>query len=80
MTDFQEKLLAAVANVPGRTDRELTDCLLSRNDAPSRVNQEAHLLENRGDLIRRKRADGLIGNYPAPIFQKPQAREELDAA
>ncbi|HWA38120.1 MAG TPA: hypothetical protein VG873_09675 [Burkholderiales bacterium] len=70
MTEFQEKLLTAVADAPGRTDRELTDSFLTRSDPPSRINQEARLLESRGVLIRRKRADGLIGNYPAKTSPK----------
>ena len=72
MTDFQHRLITAVEDIPGRTDRELTDYLLARSDAPSRVNQEARLLESRGTLIRKMRPDGLIGNYPAG--QKPKLK------
>jgi hypothetical protein len=70
MTAFQERLIAAVEDIAGRTDRELTDYLLSRSDHTSKVNQEARLLEGRGRLARKRRPDGLIGNYPVASKRK----------
>jgi hypothetical protein len=60
---FSDKILAALAQFPGLTDRELTDRLKGRGDHPSHVNQECRLLERRGVLRRSQRPDGIIGNY-----------------
>jgi hypothetical protein len=64
MTVFQQELVACIKEFPGSTDRELTDKLFGRHVHPSRVNQEARLLDLRGKLERRKREDGRIGNFP----------------
>ncbi len=65
MATFGERFLAHVCQHPGMSDRELTDALLGKGKHPSQVNQEARLLEGRGKITRRTRADGVIGNYPA---------------
>jgi hypothetical protein len=64
MATFADKLTEQVHQRPGLSDRELTDVLCGRGKHPSQVNQEARLLAERGQLIRRQRPDGLIGNYP----------------
>jgi len=64
MTSFANRLLAEVQKAPGLSDRELTDRLLGKGTHPSRVNQEARLFEGRGQLFRRARMDGRIGNFP----------------
>jgi len=73
MTSFADKLLALVGKTPGATDRDLADILLGKGKHPSQVNQEARLLESRGILVRRRREDGLIGNYPGdhPVTASP---------
>ncbi|MEQ8653278.1 MAG: hypothetical protein RIC87_12515 [Kiloniellales bacterium] len=61
---FKDKVLAAVAANPGRTDRELTNMILGRRKDQQQVNGEARHLANLGLLRRVKRdLDGYIGNY-----------------
>ena len=72
MTELQQSLMLHAGRHPGKSDRELTEELLGKGVHPSRVNQEARLLESRGKLQRRLRADGRIGNYPVRggLFRK----------
>lgn len=62
---FGEQLLARVRRQPGLSDRELSELLAGKGVHPSQVNQEARLLEQRGVLVRKKRRDGILGNYPS---------------
>lgn len=64
MASFAERLIALVRERPGMTDRELTEILKDKREQTAQVNQEARLLEGRGILVRRRREDVLIGNYP----------------
>lgn len=64
MASFADKLFAEIQKTPGLSDRELTDILCGVDKHPSRVNQEARLLESSKRIVRRRRVDGLIGNYP----------------
>jgi hypothetical protein len=50
--------------LPGMTDREITNQLRGRSVVQQPINQAARALEAKGRLVRRKRSDGLIGNYP----------------
>lgn len=58
-------ILASLERTPGQTDRELTDAIKGLRTHPSQINQECRLLQGRRILIRRSRADGKIGNFPA---------------
>lgn len=60
---LQAQILELVAAVPGLTDREITNRLRSPADNQQPINQTARVLESKGFLSRRRRADGLIGNY-----------------
>lgn len=64
MMSFAERLIAAIGKHPGATDRFLTDLLFGRGYHPSQVNQEARLLSQRGQIERRLRSDGRLGNFP----------------
>lgn len=64
VTSLQDRLLSVLRDSPGLSDRELTDRLLGSGCHQSRVNQEARLLEGQSQLVRQRRADGIIGNYP----------------
>lgn len=64
MTSLADRLHDLVSEKPGLSDRELTDLLLGRSAPQQSVNQSARLLANRGILIRAKRPDGILGNYP----------------
>jgi len=76
---LQDEVLSFVRTHPGRTDREITDRLRGQRAPQQAVNQAARALADRGVLIRRKRPDGLIGNYlgdakpPAPRQWPPGA-------
>ncbi|MBT5356885.1 MAG: MarR family transcriptional regulator [Rhodospirillaceae bacterium] len=63
---LKDSLAQVIAERPGRTDRELTDVLKGKDTAQQPVNIAARQLEADGVIIRRKRHDGLIGNYPGP--------------
>ena len=75
MASFAEQLITLVKERPGLTDRELTEILKGKRKQTAQVNQEARLLESCGILVRRRREDGLIGNYPGdhPIPVSPHA-------
>lgn len=58
-----DDILAAVKDKPGMTDREITNKIKGVNADQQPINQKARSLAAQGDLIRKQRADGLIGNY-----------------
>jgi len=72
-------------SAPGLKDRELAERLLGRHAPQQGVNQVARQLASAGQLVRRNRSDGRIGNYPgngaqrtvpvlaSPIVQQPGA-------
>jgi hypothetical protein len=47
----------------GLSDREITDLLRGREAPQQPINQICRNLQRRGIVIRRKRQDGLLGNY-----------------
>lgn len=63
MLSMAEQLIHFISHHPGISDRELTDFIQGKGKHPSRVNQEARLLEGRGVVVRSRRPDGVIGNY-----------------
>jgi len=69
---LRDRILAATAEAPGLTDRELADRLLGPSSAPQGVNQAARALAAGGALSRFPRADGKIGNFLPGV--QPQAR------
>lgn len=63
MPSLSDQILEVILNTPGLTDREITN-LLRGWDAPQQpVNQAAHALRAKGFLVRKRRADNLIGNF-----------------
>jgi hypothetical protein len=62
---LNERMLAVVDGRPGLTDRELTDILAGKSAGPQAVNQAARALAASGSLVRARRPDGRIGNYPS---------------
>jgi hypothetical protein len=80
---LKDRILAMVKLEPGLTDRELTDRLMGRAAPQQGVNQAARQLEGAGRIVRRRRHDGLIGNYPdtaapAPVVEPPVRQEAGD--
>ena len=61
MASVADKLREAVTRNPGQTDRFYGKHLGLHQ---SQVNQESRLLAGRGELLRKKRADGRFGTYP----------------
>jgi len=68
---LRERILAFVNTHPGRTDREITNEVCGRGKLQQLVNQECRRLQGQCLLVRRKRGDGLIGNYPAAAVPSP---------
>jgi len=52
-----------VKKSPGLTDREITDALRGKSAPQQPINIAARALATRGQLLRKRRADGLIGNF-----------------
>lgn len=71
---LQDRVLQLVRANPGLTDREITDRLLGRADGQQAVNQAARQLAADRRLARRRRADGLTGNYPSGSLDPDVAR------
>jgi hypothetical protein len=60
-----------VADNPGVSDRELTDTLRGQGSPQQAVNQACRSLKARGQITRRARHDGRIGNYPTGAVPDP---------
>ena len=60
-------------NIPGLTDREISNRLLGSAAPQQGVNQRARAMAARGEIQRRARHDGKIGNFP----MGSDAREQL---
>ena len=70
-----EQILELIRMEPGLTDREITNALRGASNPQQPINQAARRLESNGFLVRRKRSDGLIGNFPPGV--EPPAKPEL---
>jgi hypothetical protein len=58
-----QRILALLSTSPGLTDREMTNALRGHNAPQQPINQAARALEVRKRIVRRRRPDGLIGNF-----------------
>jgi DNA-binding MarR family transcriptional regulator len=63
METLRERILATLAASPGLTDREITNALHGLNAPQQSINQAARALEAQRLISRRRRHDGLIGNF-----------------
>jgi hypothetical protein len=63
MPSLAEKILTLIAQQPGLTDRQIATHLLGASAPQQSVNIAARGLASRGRLARRRRDDGLIGNF-----------------
>ena len=82
---LRERILLALEQYPGVTDRELTDQILGRDVGQQAVNQAARALADAGRLVRRHRSDGKLGNYPTAAHSAAQSGDaeppaEIDIA
>ena len=80
--NLSRAIKSAVSTSPGSTDRELTNRLVGKGAPQQRVNAICRALAAKGVLVRRNRADGLIGNFPSdlPSSASPLPPEPLDSA
>lgn len=62
MKSVAERILMAVAKQPGVTTADLSVATHGVRKQQL-VNEECRLLERAGQLVRRKRPDGIIGNF-----------------
>jgi hypothetical protein len=60
---IENNIISLLERSPGLSDRELTDVIKGTGASPQYVNQYCRYLESQGILVRRKREDGLIGNW-----------------
>ena len=65
MATLKQQIIELVDREPGLTDRQITDRLKGPGHPPQAVNQACRQLERGGVLHRKRRDDGLIGNYPS---------------
>ena len=72
------KILELLATTQGLSDREITDILLGKDQPQQKVNPVCRRLAERGEVVRRTREDGIIGNYlpkDAPVSASHEATE-----
>jgi hypothetical protein len=82
MTSLPQQILALVRKSPGLTDRQIANQLLGTAAAQQPVNTAARGLAKKRHLFRRRREDGLIGNYvnAAPgtqVKEQPRAAPKV---
>jgi hypothetical protein len=82
MPTLAEQIISLIFKQPGMTDREITNELRGASAPQQPINQTARNLEAMEKLVRQKRPDGKIGNYPAgpeiPIVKPSQTRKTRD--
>lgn len=64
-----EQILTLIKDVPGLSDREITNRLRGESAPQQPINIAARGLEKRGLLVRRKRLDELLGNFPSNAME-----------
>ncbi len=63
MSKLAQQILALLSDTEGLTDRQIATAILGESAPQQAVNSAARGLAAQGCLIRRRREDGLIGNY-----------------
>jgi hypothetical protein len=74
MANLNEEIIQVIHKTPGLTDRELTNALRGSRASQQPINQAARKLEQKGCLIRKRRQDNLIGNYPSGTYVDPSTQ------
>ena len=77
--DRKERIVFFAIRHPGKTDREIADALDGKSRNQQAVNRACRELARIGKLRRRKREDGLIGNYPVAALYVSADSERRDA-
>lgn len=65
MPTLKQQIIDVLARMPGLTDREITSLIEGAREPQQPVNIVCRDLAAKGILKRRRRDDGLIGNYPS---------------
>jgi len=65
MPSLADKIIEVIVRQPGITDRWLAEAIFGPGAAQQKVNGRCRLLANQNKIVRRKRDDGLIGNFPS---------------
>ncbi len=63
MATLPQQIIELLDKTPGMTDREITSALRNSSAPQQPINIAARGLAEKGVVIRKKRHDGLIGNY-----------------
>jgi hypothetical protein len=63
MGDIESRIIMLIENAPGLTDRDLAEAIRGHGASPQYINQNCRNLESRNIIARKKREDGLIGNW-----------------
>ena len=71
MATLPEQIVELLENSPGLTDREITNRLRSSSNAQQPVNIASRKLAQKDIVLRKRRHDGLIGNYLTGKEHKP---------
>jgi hypothetical protein len=69
---LSDKIIDVVSKQPGITDRWLAEAIFGQGAPQQRVNGECRSLASQNKIVRRKRDDGLIGNFPLDENAKKQ--------
>ena len=65
MPTLLERITSFIQDNPGLTDRQITDKLIGAEKPQQPVNIACRSLEEKGLIIRQKRQDGKIANFPS---------------
>ena len=71
MASLPQRILSLVSETPGLSDRQIANHLQGASAAQQPVNIAARGLAKKGRIIRRRREDGLIGNYLSGMAAAP---------
>lgn len=74
MATLKEQITELLAHAPGLTDREITDKLRGRDSRQQPINAMCRELAKGRVLVRHRRNDGLIGNYPTGVSSVASSR------
>jgi hypothetical protein len=63
MTALEKDIIRLLEGNPGLTDKELAEAIQGHKSSTQYINQNCRRLESQDVLIRKKRDDGLLGNW-----------------